>query len=131
MTQQLLSATPASPSKYKIAAQIAVVVLAYFASAKLGLAIPYMGSHITLIWLPTGIAVAALMRWGDICSMAIFLGAWASNFSIDFSLLLDSFIALGDTLAPLLINSSVLEWSGTASQYDSVGDCGRGRGAQS
>ncbi|MEO8342731.1 MAG: PAS domain S-box protein, partial [Gallionella sp.] len=102
MPHQLLSATPASPSKYKIAAQITMVALAYFVSAKLGLAIPYMGSHITLIWLPTGIAVAALMRWGYICWMGIFVGAVASNFSIDSSLLLDCCIALGNTLGPLL-----------------------------
>ncbi|MGA7750285.1 MAG: PAS domain S-box protein, partial [Gallionella sp.] len=55
-----------------------------------------------LIWLPTGIAVAALLRWGYICWPGIFLGALATNFSVDSSPLLDCSIALGNTLAPLL-----------------------------
>jgi integral membrane sensor domain MASE1 len=102
MTQQLLSATPVSPSKYKTTAQVIAVALVYFVSAKLGLATPSIDSHITLMWLPTGIAVAALMRWGYICWPGIFLGALTTNFSIDASPLLDSSIALGDTLGPLL-----------------------------
>ena len=79
-----------------------IVALAYFVSGRLGLAIPYVDSHITLIWLPTGIAVAALMRWGYIYWPGIFLGALATNYSVDSTPLLDSCIALGDTLAPLL-----------------------------
>lgn len=88
------------PSQF--AAKLLFVALAYFVSGRLGLAIPYVGSHITLIWLPTGIAVAALIRWGYICWPGIFLGALATNFSIDSSPLLDSSIALGNTLGPLL-----------------------------
>jgi diguanylate cyclase (GGDEF)-like protein/PAS domain S-box-containing protein len=84
------------------AAKLVFVALAYFVSGRLGLEIPYLGSHITLIWLPTGIAVAALLRWGYICWPGIFLGALATNFSIDSSPLLDASIALGNTLGPLL-----------------------------
>ena len=62
---------------------ILLIALAYFVSAKLGLAIPYIGTHITLIWLPTGIAVAALLRLGNRYWPGIFLGALITNFSID------------------------------------------------
>ncbi|WP_292807424.1 hypothetical protein [Methylotenera sp.] len=41
-----------------------LVALAYFITAKLGLMVPYKESVATLIWLPTGIAVGAIMRWG-------------------------------------------------------------------
>ena len=102
MADQLPSENPGYPEKYQIAAKLLFVALAYFVSGRLGLAIPYVDSHITLIWLPTGIAVAALMRWGYICWPGIFLGALATNFSVDSTPLLDSFIALGNTLAPLL-----------------------------
>ena len=88
--------------KSRFAAQLLFVALAYFACGRLGLAIPYIGSHITLMWLPTGIAVAALMRWGYTCWPGIFFGALATSFSIDSSPLLDISIALGNTLAPLL-----------------------------
>ena len=86
---------PGYQGKSEIAAKLILVALAYFASGRLGLAIPYVDSHITLIWLPTGIAVAALLRWGEICWPAIFLGALVTNYSVDASPLLDSCIAAG------------------------------------
>ena len=86
-----------------LAVVLVSVALAYFAFGKLGLAHPYLGTHITLIWLPTGIAVAALMRWGYRCWPGIFIGALATNYSVDTHPLLDSCIALGNTLAPLLV----------------------------
>ena len=102
MADQLPTENPGYPEKYQIAAKPLFVALAYFVSGRLGLAIPYVDSHIALIWLPTGIAVAALLRWGYICWPGIFLGALATHFSVDSTPLLDSFIALGNTLAPLL-----------------------------
>ena len=102
MSKLLSAGNTANQGKSRFAAKLLLVALAYFASGRLGLAIPYIGSHITLIWLPTGIAVAALLRWGVRCWPGIFLGALAINFSVDLSPLLDSSIALGNTLAPLL-----------------------------
>ena len=83
-------------------ARLLLLALAYFVSGRLGLELPYLGSHITLIWIPTGIAVAALSRWGYACWPGIFLGSFAINFSIDMSPFLDGCIAMGNTLAPLL-----------------------------
>jgi len=87
---------------FPFAPKLLVVALAYFVAGRLGLALPYGDSHITLIWLPTGIAVAALFRWGNFCWPGIFIGALATNYSIDSSPLLDTSIALGNTLGPLL-----------------------------
>ena len=101
MTKQLSTKIQSYPGQSELAAKFLILALVYFVCGRLGLAIPYEGSHITLIWLPTGIAVAALLRWGYICWPGIFLGALATNFSIDASPLLDSSIALGNTLAPL------------------------------
>lgn len=81
--------------------RLLVVAIAYFVTGKLGLLIPYVGSHITLIWLPTGIAVAALMRWGFAMWPAIFMAAFAVNFSLDSTALLALNIAVGNTLAPI------------------------------
>jgi len=82
--------------------RLLLLALAYFITGRLGLLLPFFGASITLIWLPTGIAVAALLRWGYGCWPGIFLGAAVTNFSIDASPLLDSSIALGNTLGPLL-----------------------------
>ena len=93
---------PEYQGKYRFAARLLLIALAYFVCGRLGLEVPYFGTHITLIWLPSGIAVAALLRWGYGYWPGVFLGAAATNFSIDASPLLDSSIALGSTLGPLL-----------------------------
>ena len=89
-------------SPFHFVSKVLLVALAYFVCAKMGLAMPYMGSHITLIWLPTGIAVAVFVRWGLSYWPGIFLGALATNFSLDSSPLLDACISIGNTLGPLL-----------------------------
>ncbi|CAG0981776.1 putative signaling protein [Methylophilaceae bacterium] len=79
-----------------------LVFLAYYAAGKLGLLIPYVGSHITLIWLPTGIAVAAMIRWGYGSLLPIFLGAFLVNFSMGITFVAAASIAVGNTLGPFL-----------------------------
>ena len=44
--------------------------------------LPAFGSTITLIWMPTGIAVAALFRYGYGCWPGIALGAVAVNMAV-------------------------------------------------
>ncbi|MBZ0106338.1 MAG: EAL domain-containing protein [Sulfuricella denitrificans] len=78
-----------------------ILAIAYFASGWLGLKMPSVGTHITLVWLPTGIAVAALFRWGWGVWPGVFLGAWLVNFSIGSSFLLAAGIAVGNTLGPV------------------------------
>lgn len=88
--------------KFQFTAHLLLVVLAYYATGKLGLVIPYVGSSITLVWLPTGIAIAALLRWGPSYWPGVFLGAFLVNLSIGSSWLLAGGIAIGNTLGPLL-----------------------------
>ena len=82
--------------------RLLIVGFAYFVTGWLGLRLPYSGSHITLVWLPTGIAVAALLRWGWAVWPGVFLGALLVNLSVGSSLPLAAGIAAGNTLAPLL-----------------------------
>jgi PAS domain S-box-containing protein len=77
-----------------------IVALAYFATGWLGLRLPYYGSHITLIWLPTGLAVAALVRWGPTMWPGIAVAAFLVNWTIGSSFPLAMGIAVGNTLAP-------------------------------
>src|SRR5674476_31180 len=115
MADQLSTENPGYPGKYQIAVKLLFVALVYFVSGRMGLALPSVDSHITLIWLPTGIAVAALLRWGNVCWPGIFLGALATNYYIDSSPLLDLCIAMGNTLAQLLAALMLhrLEFHGT------------------
>ena len=61
-----------------------VVMLAftYFITGCLGLELSIMGSNITLIWLPTGVGVAVLFRWGLRYWPGVWLGAIAVNLAI-------------------------------------------------
>ncbi|ANQ85875.1 diguanylate cyclase [Azoarcus olearius] len=100
-----------------------LVALAYFAGGRIGLSVPYVGSHITLIWPPTGIALAALLRWELSLWPAVWVGAFAVNLTIGSSPELAFALACGNTLGPWL----AARWlrahqvdSGIARRYDLV-----------
>lgn len=83
-------------------ARLAVIALAYFMAGNLGLMLPGVHPQITLLWLPSGIALAALLRWGYRYWPAVFLGAFLVNFAVTPSFSLAASIALTNTLAPML-----------------------------
>lgn len=78
------------------------VAVAYLVTGYLGLKAPSFGNNITLLWLPTGIAVAALMRFGHGVFPGIWAGAFLVNLLIGSSALTAAGIAVFNTLAPLL-----------------------------
>jgi len=82
--------------------RLLLLTLAYFATGWLGLSIPYYGSYITLVWLPTGVAVAALLLWGRAVWPGIYLGALLANLSVGSPWPLAAGIAIGNTLGPML-----------------------------
>jgi diguanylate cyclase (GGDEF)-like protein/PAS domain S-box-containing protein len=102
---------------------ISLLILAYFLTGWLGLQIPYVGSHITLVWLPTGIAVAALLRWGWRVWPGVFVGAVLVNLSIGSPWLLAASIAVGNTLGPLL-STGWLKRGGFHCEFDRQKDVG-------
>ncbi|MDX1925596.1 MAG: PAS domain S-box protein [Pirellulaceae bacterium] len=79
-----------------------IVALAYLVTGYTGLMMPAIGTSVSLIWLPTGIAVAALRRWGFRCWWGVALGAISVNLAIGNPFLLACGIAVGNTLGPLL-----------------------------
>ncbi len=83
-------------------AGIAATAAAYYLGGRLGLSMPYVGSHISLIWPPTGIALAALLRWGPGMWPGVWLGAFLVNLAVGSSLPLAAGIACGNTLGPWL-----------------------------
>ena len=86
----------------KITTRTILVALAYFFTGWLGLMLPAFGSHITLLWLPTGIAVGCLLRWGHGLWPGVALGAFAVNLATGASWPVASCISAGNTLGPLL-----------------------------
>ena len=85
-----------------VAGRFVLVALAYFITAQLALLVPYKESIVTLIWLPTGIAIGAIMRWGSISLPAILIAATCAELSIGVSFVTALAIALGNTVAPFV-----------------------------
>jgi len=82
--------------------RLLLLTLAYFTAGWFGLKLPFIGTHITLVWLPTGIAVAALLRWGWTIWPGITLGAFLVTLSVGSPWYLAVAIAAGNTLGPIL-----------------------------
>jgi signal transduction histidine kinase/CheY-like chemotaxis protein len=80
-----------------------LLAVGYFVTAKLGLRLAPPELAISLIWLPTGIATAALFRWGLRYWPAILAATWIlQKFSFDVQGPLALTIVAGQTAAPIL-----------------------------
>lgn len=89
-----------SPSSALWLGRFLLVILVYVAAGRISMAFPYIDANASLIWLPAGVAVAALARWGRWMSVAIYLGALLLTISNGNSAGVAACIALGSTLAP-------------------------------
>jgi PAS domain S-box-containing protein len=101
----------------KTTGRVLGLALLYFVTGRLGLMLPAFGSHITLLWLPTGIAVAALLRCSFACWPGVTLGAFAVNASTGVPLPEALGIAAGNTAGPLLA-AWILRWTGFHPAFD-------------
>jgi len=82
--------------------RIVVIAIAYFTTGWLGLCVPFTTSKVTLFWLPTGIAIAALYRWSIHVWPGIFIGALCINMLTGTNFAANSIIAFGNTLGPVV-----------------------------
>jgi signal transduction histidine kinase len=70
----------------------------YFVAARLGLMMDAVGGFATLVWPPTGIALAAVVVLGYRAWPGVFIGAFAANLSTGAPLLAALGIGVGNTL---------------------------------
>jgi signal transduction histidine kinase len=82
--------------------RLAGVALLYFAAAQVGLAFAVVGSTVTLVWPPSGIALVAILVFGYRITPGIALGAFLANAWTGVPLLLAAGIATGNTLEPVV-----------------------------
>ena len=80
---------------------IVVITVLYALGGGLGLSAATVDSHITLVWPPTGIAIAALLRCGLGVWPGIALGAFIVNLWLGSPLPVALAIMVGNTLGPL------------------------------
>lgn len=83
-------------------AWFAGLVVAYVATAKLGLALDPVNGFATLVWPPTGIALGVLARRGIGLWPAVTLGAFAANLSGGAAWPIAAGIAAGNTLEAVI-----------------------------
>jgi len=74
----------------------------YFITAKFGLTLDAVGGFATLVWLPTGISLAALILLGFKFWPVIALGAFLTNLSTGASPLVAIGISLGNTFEAVI-----------------------------
>ena len=75
-----------------------IILVAYFITAKMGLSLDAVSGFATLVWVPTGISLAALVLFGSKLWPAIFLAAALVNLTTGAPILVALGIATGNTL---------------------------------
>jgi len=99
-----------SKERWHYLGTLLVLAAVYFLSGRLGLSIPSQDMHITLFWLPSGIAVVALFLFGTKCWPGIVLGALGIVLSLGNGLGFAVLIAIGNTLAPIITVWLLRRW---------------------
>src|SRR2546427_5863813 len=79
----------------KVVAGLAAV---YLVAAKLGLMLAFVHASATAVWPPTGIALAAVLGFGDRVWLGIFVGAFLANIATAGSIAIALAISAGHTL---------------------------------
>jgi PAS domain S-box-containing protein len=74
----------------------------YFVAAKLGLALAFSAEQVSMVWPPTGIALAAILLFGYRLWPGIALGAFLANVTANEPLATACGIAAGNTLEALV-----------------------------
>jgi PAS domain S-box-containing protein len=84
------------------AAQLVTLAAAYFCAAKLGLTMAFVAEQVSVVWPPTGIALAALLLYGYRLWPGIALGAFLANATANEPITTGAGIAIGNTLEALV-----------------------------
>ena len=99
-----------------------LIAIVYFAAAELGLSLASVHQNVTPVWPPTGIAIAALLIFGNRVWPGVFAGALAANLITPISMASATGIASGNTLEAVVacfLLQRAKRWRGS---FESVGD---------
>src|SRR3954466_6219311 len=90
-----------------------VVAAAYIVVAKLGLTMAFTAEQVTLVWPPSGLALATLLLLGAELWPAVFLGALVANVTTHEPLAVALGIAVGNTLEAVAAAWLLRRYAGT------------------
>ena len=116
MGGQLPAITP------RLVGRIALLALAYVAFGRLGLALDAVSGFATLVWAPTGIALAALLLGGTRLWPGVALGALIVNLWAGAPLAVACGIAVGNTLEAVLGTLALRRIRGFRASLDRIQD---------
>ncbi|HXS79416.1 MAG TPA: MASE1 domain-containing protein [Gammaproteobacteria bacterium] len=98
----------------------AALLIVYFATAKFGLSFfALIHPSASAVWLPTGIAMAAVLLGGVRFLPAVFVGAFLANVTTAGSVSSSLGVALGNTLEAVLAVTLVERFAGGRHAFDS------------
>jgi PAS domain S-box-containing protein len=99
------------------AGQVAFLAAVYFVTAKLSLLVAIPPGYATAIWPPSGIALAALLLWGNRLWPGVWLGSFAANVTVEGALAASALIATGSTLQTFVIATLVRRHPGVPRRF--------------
>jgi PAS domain S-box-containing protein len=99
---------------------VALLAVIYYAAARLGLQYASIGQSVSLIWPPTGIALAALTLLGYHYWPGVALGAFLANAATPVPLLAAAGIATGNTLEAVVAAMLLRQVTGARPQLDDL-----------
>ena len=112
----------AGAGRLRYAAELLALAVLYVAAARIGLAIDAVAGFATLVWPPSGIALAALLLRGYRLWPGIAIGAFVANTLTGAPLLTAIGIATGNTLEALLGTYALQRIPGFRTALDRVRD---------
>jgi diguanylate cyclase (GGDEF)-like protein/PAS domain S-box-containing protein len=98
-------------------AQLAALASLYVVGGRLGLAVPQVGEHISLVWPPSGLAFAALFRYGSRLWPGVLIGAFMVTSGQGIAWPTALAIAAGNALAPSAV-AALLQHFGLRRELD-------------
>lgn len=111
----------ALPPPIGYAVQSLLLAAIYLGAALLGLRYASIGQSISLVWPPTGLAIAALTLLGDRYWPSIAVGAFLANAATPVPLSAAAMIAAGNTFEALVAAALLRRYCGPRPQLDHIG----------
>jgi PAS domain S-box-containing protein len=104
------------------AAQVGLLAAVYFTAAKLALLVAIPPGYATAVWPPSGIALAALLLWGNRLWPGVWIGSFAANLMVEGAPLVAAAFATGSSLQAFAVATLVRRRLGVPRRFARVRD---------
>jgi len=98
--------------------RVVCLALAYFLAAKLSLLLAIPPGYATAVWPPAGIALAAVLMYGNASWPGILVGAALVNYTVNSSLLTAAIVGMGNTMEALLAAAIIRHYIGVPWRFE-------------